>query len=69
MILTTIKELKEQIRKANKAPVIVPLSMLTNRMQEKGINREQSKKMLNELYASGKIRVGKTINDYYIEEL
>ena len=69
MILTTIKELKEQIRKANKAPVIVPLSMLTNRMQEKGISREQSKKMLNELYTSGKIRVGKMINDYYIEEI
>lgn len=69
MILTTIKELEEQIRKANKAPVIVPFLMLTSRMQEKGISREQSKKMLNELYTSGKIRVGKTINDYYIEEL
>ena len=69
MILTTIKEIKEQIRKANKAPVIVPFLMLTNRMQEKGISREQSKKTLNELYTSGKIRIGKTINDFYIEEI
>lgn len=69
MILTTIKELEEQIRKANKAPVIVPFLVLTSRMQEKGISRERSKKMLSELYTSGKIRVGKMINDYYIEEI
>ena len=69
MILTTIKELKEQIRKANKAPVIVPFLTLVKRLQEKGISREKSKKMLNELYTSGKIRVGKMINDFYIEEI
>ena len=69
MILTTIKELKEQIRKSGKAPVIVPFLELTKRLREKGISRERSKKMLSELYTSGKIRVGKMINDYYIEEL
>ena len=67
MILTTIKEIKDQIRKANKAPVIVPFLMLTSRMQEKGISREQSKKMLNELYTSGKIEVGSTLNSKYIK--
>lgn len=67
MILTTIKEIKEQIRKANKAPVIVPFLVLTSRMQEKGISREKLRKELNNLYKEDKIEVGSTLNSKYIK--
>lgn len=66
IVLATVREMTEERRARDIVPDHVLILPLQERLRGQGVPRKRMMESLEELRAAGKIKIGRTINDWYI---